>query len=336
MKTLTTYIEQLDRAAEELHGVTDVGNRLALILVDNVIELILHRYCVTRFGWSGKTEFPDAPQRYNRASKARVLGNRFDEKVKFVRAEKKLSDIESNFINVCHKYRNEAYHVGLLRENVLLPVASLYHELACELFVRLDPKTRSHGAKLIIPPRVAKHAPPSWQTDHGWVDLFATSPIAASLNSARPQLPRPAAHFYADALDEWITHLVEVAHYTITGFGEPVPEVLRDAQWWKDLFSNIPTDIEDGEPFNLYLSEKQARMTESWKPRYDSLPFEGWRSRLARIRQNKDGRVALLAYDRLYDEVAYFSGFILDAAGIIDQQVEEAIERSKEERHRNR
>ncbi|MDR5750353.1 MULTISPECIES: hypothetical protein [unclassified Caballeronia] len=70
MKTLTTYVEQLDRAAEEMRVGTDVGNRLALILVDNVIELMLHRYCESRFGWAGMMASPDAPQRYSRASKA--------------------------------------------------------------------------------------------------------------------------------------------------------------------------------------------------------------------------------------------------------------------------
>ncbi|WP_244814125.1 hypothetical protein [Caballeronia sp. Lep1P3] len=192
MKTLTTYVEQLDRAAEEMRVGTDVGNRLALILVDNVIELMLHRYCESRFGWAGMMASPDAPQRYSRASKARVLGNRFDEKVRFVRAENRLSEIEANFVGLCHKYRNEAYHVGLSRENILFPVAALYHELACELFLRLDTKTRSHGLKIVVPERVAKHAPASWQ--QGRVDLYMTQPIANSLNAARPQLARNAAN----------------------------------------------------------------------------------------------------------------------------------------------
>jgi len=334
VKTLTTYIEQLDRAAEEMHGGSDVGNRLALILVDNIVELMLHRWCEGRFKSANALSLQDKQPRYNRAAKARVLSHRFDEKLKFVKAEEQLSEIEANFIGICHKYRNEAYHVGLSRENILFPVASLYHELACELFLRLDIKTRSHGLKIQVPERVAKHAPASWQK--GYVDLYLTSPIAKSLNEARPRLLRGPGEYYADALDEWISHLERVTDYTVRGFGKPVADVLKEAQWWKDLFANIPPDVDDGEPLSRHLSQKHAEMTSTWRPKYDTLPFSGWRRRTVKMRQTRDGRNALISYDRLYDEVAFYDAFILDAAGAIDQQVEEAIERSKEERHRNR
>jgi len=334
VKTLTTYVEQLDRAAEELRGGTDVGNRLALILVDNVIELLLHRYCESRFGWQTLLTLHKPSQRYSRAAKTRVLGNRFDEKVKFVKAEERLSEIEAYFINLCHKYRNEAYHVGLSRENVLLPVASLYHELAVELFIRLDTKTRGHGRKIEVPERVAKHAPPSWST--GYVDLYDTAPIAKSLDSARPALPRSAGAFYADALDDWISHLEKVTDYTVRGFGLPIPDLLKKAQWSKDLFSDIPPDVQDGDPLAHHMSQKVERMTSSWQPKYNALPFEGWKNRTARIRTNENGRAALASYDRLYDEIEYFDAFILDAAGVIDRQVDEAVKRSKEERYKNR
>ncbi|MEI6002503.1 hypothetical protein H3V53_36935 [Paraburkholderia bengalensis] len=58
---LTTYLEQLDRATDELQSGGDVGSRLALILIDNVAELLLHRNGKSRFGRAGKLEFPDAP-----------------------------------------------------------------------------------------------------------------------------------------------------------------------------------------------------------------------------------------------------------------------------------
>ncbi|KWF99081.1 hypothetical protein [Burkholderia cepacia] len=333
MKNLTTYVEQLDRGAEELHAGTDVGNRLALILVDNVIELLLHRYCESRFGWAGKLEFPEAPQRYTRAAKARVLGQRFDEKLKFVKAENRLSEVEFGFIGVCHKYRNEAYHIGVSRENVLFPIAWLYHQLACDIFVRLDTRTRSHGARIEVPERVAKHAPASWQQGRAYINLFDTAPIAESLNRARPDLANPSA-LYADALEEWVAHLVDVTDYAVGGMGKSEETVLIEAQWWKDLFSDIPPDVEEGEPFGAYLRQKRAAMEQSWKPRYRSVPFDAWRKRTARLRQVKDGRAALLTYDRLYDEIAYFDGFILDAAGWVDQRAEEALERYRAERHR--
>ncbi|MDR5813845.1 hypothetical protein QCE62_09630 [Caballeronia sp. LZ033] len=336
MKTLTTYIEQLDRAAEELRGGTDVGNRLALILVDNVVELMLHRWCESRFKSANAFSLNQKDPRYNGLAKARVLGTRFDEKLKFVKAEDQLSEVEANFIGLCHKYRNEAYHLGLSRENVLLPVSWLYHQLTCELFLRLDTKMRAHDAEIIVPERVAKHAPPSWSEGKRHIDLFDTAPIAASLNAARPELSRLPGESYADALDEWIAHLERVTNYTVSGFGKPVERVLAEAQWWKDLFTNIPPHIEHGEPLSQHLSEKHSKMSAEWRPKYDAIPIPGWRKRTQRMRQEKDGRKALGSYDRLYDEIAFYDSFMMDAAGVIDQQVEEAVERSKEERNTSR
>ena len=45
MRYILTVVEQLDRAARELETDHPINNRLALILVDNATELILHRQC---------------------------------------------------------------------------------------------------------------------------------------------------------------------------------------------------------------------------------------------------------------------------------------------------
>ena len=43
MRYVITIVEQLDRAAAELTTDHPINNRLALILIDNATELILHR-----------------------------------------------------------------------------------------------------------------------------------------------------------------------------------------------------------------------------------------------------------------------------------------------------
>ena len=49
MKYVITIVEQLDRAAGELVSDHPINNRLALILIDNATELILHR----NYQWPG-------------------------------------------------------------------------------------------------------------------------------------------------------------------------------------------------------------------------------------------------------------------------------------------
>ena len=46
MRFALTVVEQLDRAATELAVDNPINNRLALILIDNAAELLIHRQCV--------------------------------------------------------------------------------------------------------------------------------------------------------------------------------------------------------------------------------------------------------------------------------------------------
>ena len=48
VRYILTIVEQLDRAARELATDHPINNRLALILVDNATELMLHRQCTDR------------------------------------------------------------------------------------------------------------------------------------------------------------------------------------------------------------------------------------------------------------------------------------------------
>lgn len=43
-----TIVEQLHRATEELRTDHPTNNRLALILIDNAVELIVHHHCMDR------------------------------------------------------------------------------------------------------------------------------------------------------------------------------------------------------------------------------------------------------------------------------------------------
>ncbi|MEI6002502.1 hypothetical protein H3V53_36930 [Paraburkholderia bengalensis] len=134
-----------------------------------------------------------------------------------------------------------------------------------------------------------------------WVDLFETAPISESLNHARPALTSSAAA-YADAV-----------------------EALIEAQWSKELFSDIPPDTEAGAPFEAYIRIKRPRIEPSRKPRYTSLPFAMWRNWLDRLWRVKHGRKALIPYDQLYDEFAFIDGFLLDPTGTADPMAEEAL-----------
>ena len=49
MDHLIVCVEQLDRAIDELADGSAIAGRLALILTDNVVELLMHRRCEARY-----------------------------------------------------------------------------------------------------------------------------------------------------------------------------------------------------------------------------------------------------------------------------------------------
>ena len=51
MRHLLTVVEQLDRAARELATDHSINNRLALIFVDNDVELMIHQCCLDHLSY---------------------------------------------------------------------------------------------------------------------------------------------------------------------------------------------------------------------------------------------------------------------------------------------
>src|SRR5690242_15298991 len=101
MDHLIVCVEQLDRAIDELTDGSAIAGRLALILTDNVVELAMHRRCEDIFQReSGFQPDPAKPGRYSRPARVRVLGQRFDEKYKFLLAEGELSQQELDFVRI--------------------------------------------------------------------------------------------------------------------------------------------------------------------------------------------------------------------------------------------
>src|SRR5688572_10913215 len=134
MEFIAACIEQLDLAASQLKTGTPSYSRFALILTDNIVELMLHKQCENAIRWD-RRKWNRTPK-YSLKEKRAALGQYFDEKVKFVKGLKELNADEADFISNAHSYRNELYHAGIRQDPIISPLAWHYHELACDLFGR--------------------------------------------------------------------------------------------------------------------------------------------------------------------------------------------------------
>src|SRR5437899_7421292 len=85
MQHILSYVEQLDLAAQQLKHVDDPAyGRFALILTDNLIELMLHKRCKDEM-WMENLWVKIGKPKYTKKEREDVLGRYFAPKVKFVR-----------------------------------------------------------------------------------------------------------------------------------------------------------------------------------------------------------------------------------------------------------
>ena len=74
-----------------------------------------------------------------------VIGSYFKEKLSFLSQRDEISEAERIYIATAHRYRNDSYHIGLMHDEVIYPIAWHYHEIACDLFGRLKPRGVRRG-----------------------------------------------------------------------------------------------------------------------------------------------------------------------------------------------
>lgn len=133
LNVLLVCFDQLALARQQLENREAECGRLAHILTDNAVELMLHHQaeCVAKsYG------FP-LSRRVEKEEQRELLGQHLDPKLKLARELGVLTVDQSEFITINHHYRNEVYHRGLRHNRVIWDLAWQYHSFACELLPRL-------------------------------------------------------------------------------------------------------------------------------------------------------------------------------------------------------
>ena len=130
METLLPIAEQLDRAAVELCLDHPIHNRLAIILIDNVVELMVREALYVHADLGG--DFRGVTARHRKLARSQSLRDRLS----VLAFANELTPLETEFVLAVHDHRNSAYHEGHAEEPYLRQLAFLYYEFACRYFAR--------------------------------------------------------------------------------------------------------------------------------------------------------------------------------------------------------
>jgi hypothetical protein len=131
MRDIAKDLEQLEVAGALIDKNTPTSSRLALFLIDNLAELFMYRKALNEF--THDSNWTHVPSRYSLKKKKEVKEH-FKHKVNFFLKDLELLyETDSIIIKIGHFIRNEAYHNGILREQIIVPFTRLYFETICKL-----------------------------------------------------------------------------------------------------------------------------------------------------------------------------------------------------------
>ncbi len=136
MREIKKYIEQLEEAAKFLAKKTPTGARLALLLIDNLAELFMYNKIREVFALDDYIKTVIKPK-YS-IKKREKVEKYFKDKCNFLTNYTKIiSNDDRNILVIGHYFRNEAYHTGVLRDNIILNIARTYFKTICKILPSL-------------------------------------------------------------------------------------------------------------------------------------------------------------------------------------------------------
>ncbi len=328
MRYVIPCVEQLDRAARELRDRNPVNSRLALILTDNIVELICHRRCQLLIDWDGGGSWLDQPK-FQFRERRRVLGRFFDQKIAFLQREGLVSEVEKDFVQIAHEYRNKAYHVGLRDDAIMWSLAWHYHAFACELFGRLERGWIGRTSTDPFTKRVKYHFEKT-----GTQPLFADfKKLAKSIDAERPPVDKPLGVVLSTALLEELEELERLFAFLVTDNPNKLGknDILRNIQFHNDFVAEMekaalfPSDA----AYQTEARRVRKQMTSSWKPKYQRIPLDSWRRRAKLLAEEREFLKALKKFESVRAEKNYLNDVISGAASELDAYIQMRIDHAR-------
>ncbi|MDD3926191.1 MAG: hypothetical protein PHT33_05995 [bacterium] len=315
-------VEQLDLAAEQLQRRLPAFARFALILTDNVMELVLHRHArqvMKRSALWGLSTLP----KYSEKEKARVLGQRFDEKVKFAKKDKVILPDEAAFILICHSYRNQLYHQGLIHEGIIVDIAWHYHELVCSVIPRLKHEDYWWSSTDRLSDIVKEYCGEKGLSHN----LQSALPVVArKLSEAKPPIDRHFGVALGDAVIARLDDLDRMIDFISNNAPQKRTreEAIFEAQMWPVLLSSDSAGSvinASGGTVNT-MGDAIKVFKRHWNSPIISDPIQKWRCRAESLRTETCILRALQKYQKLVDDMVVLEEQVGDSAVSLDQYIQ--------------
>jgi len=332
---LELTVVQLEEAKRFIQTDTVPHLRLALLLLDNAAEVLMHRAVQEELAYSdwhrewhaqmaaflrrkpdddGKTRhrLSQLAARIIPEKRKHKLGKYYNEKVDFLSQElHHMSVPVARVLKHIHDYRNEAYHNDRIRPDSIRPAVLILFDVVCTLLATL----RQHAA-------MSWHAGDSeaWLERYGvsWFGYNADEIQAAISRALRLGLPLDtddiraalATHLTSrlDGIDDSIKFIAQNARPHRSG-----EEVLKAVQYWNTDRDGPPRG--DGDPAFL-----------QFRPQHTLASIERWRERITALGGIADKLELFNLFADIEDDFEPLERSLNEAAGLIDRAIQAEID----------
>jgi hypothetical protein len=323
METLLPMAEQLDRVAVELRLDHPIHNRLAIILIDNAVELMVREAVWVQTALGGDMQGMTAKHFKNAHS--RNIAERLSVLV-FVG---ELTSLEAEFIKAAHAHRNAAYHEGADHQAYLRQLAFHYYEFACAYLVRFSKAFYSWSSRFEFTDIGRRYFEGSRESDELMGKIDRTKLATLLLD----QLPAPREQSLQDALADDLEDDRQQVASGLRFMIENTPAktttsyILAKAQFDWAREDALRKHGLDGTLFDTPRRTEAVRFAnanvKNFTPKYRAIPHGSWSQSIRRIRACADPHEAMVLFQKTRRRME----FLGDAIGHAVMRLENELER---------
>lgn len=326
---LASVVEQLDLALEHIRK-GDVHNaRFGLMLTDNALELVLHRYAKDRAQDVKASAWRREPYQHQR-SLDKALGRNFRDKVSFAKTTGFVSARVGQTLAIMHDYRNEVYHIGLEHEAILPALSRFYFEVACRVMESYQPGFFGWSSSQAMPER----AKPYFKGDRffpGERDDFskACKSLADACGHDATLTITALADHLAGVIDAQDAYIDVVATGVYDDQKTTRDKAVVGCQTWPLAFSEKGKEFARERGFTGSMAELIEWMASNYTIAFKRDPIPLWRKTAQKVRAESDPHAALQRYDSFMKETAEAREWISEACAACEAEIDSLVDQAR-------
>lgn len=319
MKELNKDIEQLEDVARQLGKRTSTSARIALLLLDNVVELLMYKKIRLEFAYDSEYKWWIIPPKYS-MKKRKAINEHFNEKVNFLMTETKdINEDEGAVIKSGHFLRNEAYHHGVLRESIIRQITMAYFEVAFRLLPRLWIRVYSYSSDADVESFLRRFG-----IQESMITAENLSKICDHILIGNTCPTAELCGVLSEYLVERIQEAVDRLNYLASNSmrKETADDVLKRMQ-----FVQMPAEFDfpkTDEGFQMFV-KTQNELWPTYKPGITLRRFERWKERALSLKKEKMPGSALKKFLNLDNEFLPIERQIEDSVFQYEEMIDAMI-----------